>query len=81
MVHFEGRPQGPSLSASSGASVPVVLVSFFVVVFPLVVVGSSLFAVPFVVASGSQKLTLLTAPPKDSCRLWLVLVCGRCEIE
>jgi len=69
MEHLEGSPQGPSLSLGSGiALAPFASAGFvdFWVFFALVsAFTSSPFAVPFVGPS-SQKLTLLTAFPKDS---------------
>jgi hypothetical protein len=70
IVHFEGKPQGPSLSFVSGSAVAPFVVALGVdvcVFFSVSVVFSSFAPVaPFVGVPSSQKLTLLTAFPNDS---------------
>jgi len=76
IVHFEGKPQGPSLSFVSGSAVaPFVFalgvddwVFFAVSLIFSVFAGVSSFApaAPLAGVPSSQKLTLLTVFPNDS---------------
>lgn len=71
IVHFEGNPQGPSLSFASGCAPFIFCFGvwvFFVAPFPFSAFVTSFAPPPFAappLEPSSQKLTLLIAVPKD----------------